>query len=246
MMLSEPQKSGIACFEINNQIGILTIDNGSQNKIAQADFLDLDRLKEWLSAQELKGLIIIGRGRNFSVGADIDNIKVNRDNPAYLRESLRKGKEILNYIEALSMITVAAISGICFGAGFEIALSCQFRISTETAVMAFPESNIGIMPGLAGTIRLPRKIGKNRALEIIISGRSISAEEAFQLGLIDKIVPSKEHLAAAIQFINELTLNKSVQQIQNIIKSVNNSRAETEVTVMDREDEMFLELIKNI
>jgi enoyl-CoA hydratase len=244
MSYSEPKKSGVVRFETRNQIGILTIDNGIQNKIPQADFLDLNFLKEWLSEQDLKGLIIQGQGRHFSAGADVDNIKTKQDNPGNLRECLKKGRDILNYIEARPILTVAAVSGVCFGAGLEIALSCQFRIGTTNAILAFPESNIGIMPGLAGTIRLPRKIGKSKALEMIISGRSVAAEEAYVIGLIDKIVPNKEHLSAALQFIDELIQNKSPHQIRNIIQSVNHSMAETEAIAMKYEGEMFLELVK--
>ncbi|MBZ4646521.1 MAG: fadJ [Clostridia bacterium] len=246
MTYSEEKKSGVVCFEEVNQIGILTIDNGSQNKIPQPDFLDLSFLKEWISEQRLKGLIITGKGRHFSAGADVDNIRANKDNPGYLREALKKGRDILNYIESLPIITVAAISGICFGAGLEIALSCQFRIGTANALLAFPESNIGIMPGLTGTIRLSRIVGKSKALEIIITGRTINGEESYSLGLVDKIVPNKTHLSAAVQFINELTKNKSHQQIRSIIQSVNKSAVEKDAIAMEYESEMFLKLVENI
>ncbi|MBX4266833.1 enoyl-CoA hydratase/isomerase family protein [Clostridium estertheticum] len=246
MIKYEQKKSGIVCFEIKNKIAIITIDNGSQNKIQQADFLDLNCLKEWLSEQDLKGLIINGRGRHFSAGADIEKLKSFKDDLDSLKDSLRKGKEILNYLEALPIITVAAISGVCFGAGLEIALSCKFRIATNNVVLAFPESNLGIMPGLAGTIRLPQKIGKTKALEIIISGRTVTAEEAYKIGLVDKIVPNKAHLSAAFEFINELTENKSANQIKNIIHSVNNSFIQSEALAMQTEGEIFSGMIRNL
>jgi enoyl-CoA hydratase len=243
---SEQKKSGVVTFKTVNQIGILTIENGSQNRIPQPDFLELHLLKEWLSEQTLKGLIIIGQGRHFSAGADVDNIKANRDNLAYLEEALKRGKELLGYIEALPIITVAAISGACFGGGLEVALSCQFRIGTENSMLAFPESNIGIMPGLAGTIRLPRLIGRAKALEIIISGRTVSAEEALRIGLIDEIAPNKEHLFAAIQFIERLVMNKSTQQIKYIIQSVNSSNNNNDTIAMKDEGERFVKLVKNL
>ncbi|WP_432401870.1 enoyl-CoA hydratase/isomerase family protein [Wukongibacter sp. M2B1] len=245
MVNSEKKKSGIVYFETENQIGVLTIDNGNQNKINQADFLELSCLKEWLSEQNIKGLIITGQGRHFSAGADIDNIKANKENLDYLRESLKKGREILSYIDSLPIVTVAAINGVCFGAGLEIALSCQFRIATINAILAFPESNIGIMPGLAGTIRLTRKIGKSKALDMIISGRSVSAEEASEIGLIDRITAKKEHLSTALRFVNDLTKDKSTDQIKSIVQSVNSSFIETEEVAMENECELFLELVKN-
>lgn len=241
---SEQRKSRIAYFDVKDQIGILTIDNGSQNKVNQADFLDINQLKEWLWEEELKGLVVTGQGRHFSAGADVDNIKAGKGSLDNLRASLSRGRDILNYIEQLPIVTVAAISGACFGAGLEIALSCQFRIASANSILAFPESNIGIMPGLTGTIRLPKLIGKKKALDIIISGRSISSDEAFEIGLIDRVAPNKEHLAAAMQFIDELTQDKSIHQIKSIIQSVNNSVTETETIAMEYECELFLELVK--
>jgi len=240
----ETKKSGIVYFEVEEQIGILTISNGIQNKLNQADFLDLCCLKEWIEESELKGLVIHGKGRHFSAGAEIENIRENKNRLPLFKESLRKGKEILNYIESLPIITVAAISGVCFGGGLEIALSCHFRISTGNAVLAFPESTIGIMPGMAGTIRLPQIIGRSKALKMIISGSTITAEEASNIGLVDKIVSSKEHISSAKAFINQLTEGKSQQQIKNIIQSVNNSVGKINQSAMEHEENMFLELVK--
>jgi enoyl-CoA hydratase/carnithine racemase len=102
------------------------------------------------------------------------------------------------------------------------------------------------MPGLAGTIRLPRLIGRAKALEIIISGRTVSAEEALRIGLIDEIAPNKEHLFAAIQFIERLVMNKSTQQIKYIIQSVNSSNNNNDTIAMKDEGERFVKLVKNL
>lgn len=239
-------KTEIVNFEVHDQIGILTLGNGSSNKISKADFLDLNELKQLIAGSDLKALIIAGRGRHFSSGADIDKIRKNCNRSETFLASLKEGKAILNYIESLPIITVAAISGICFGAGFEIALSCQFRVITKNGILAFPESGIGIMPGLAGTFRLPKKVGKAKALEIIISGRSILAEEAYELGLADRITENKQHLTAAIKFIQDISFNKSKEQIECIIKSVNNSFSVPAAQAMDEEGKMFLQLSKKI
>lgn len=236
----------IASIEETDQIGILTLDNGKQNQLARADFLDLEELKNWINGYHLKGLILTGRGRHFSSGADINYIKANKDNPAHLLESLKKGKEILSYIEKLPMVTVAAVSGICFGGGLEIALSCQFRIATCNALFCFPESERGIMPGLAGSIRLPQLIGRNKALELILSAKILSAEDALRIGLIDRSVPNKEHICAAKQMIHELADKKTLEQIESIVRSVNNSCQKKQMDAMKEEGELFVKLIKNI
>lgn len=245
-MESVTQKSGITYFEIENRIGILTIDNGRQNKITPADFLDLDQFQQWVSNPELKGLIITGKGRHFSAGADIEALKAAGGDLDKFKQSLGKGKEILNVVEGLSLITVAAISGVCFGGGLEIALSCQFRISTANAVFAFPEVDIGVMPGMAGTVRLPRLVGRNKALEILVSGRTLNAGEALAIGLVDRVVPAREHLSAAQQFIEELTRNKSPRQIRSIVHAVNLSRQPAESKAMVTETELFLELVREM
>lgn len=242
---SEINKSKIFCFEVRDNIGILTVNNGSHNKISQPDFLELDKLKEWIDNKDLKGLIITGKGRHFSAGADVDNIRANKHDIDKMREQFKLGREILNYIESLPMITVAAISGACFGAGLEIALSCKFRICTSNAMLAFPESNIGIMPGLSGTIRLPKLVGKSKALEIIVSGRNIVSDEAYEIGLVDKITPNKEHVSTSLNFISELTENKTTKQLKSIIKSINNSFTKTNEEAMCEECELFLEFVKN-
>lgn len=242
-MSSQMNQSGIVNFRIVDHIGILTIDNGKQNKIDQADFVDLDVLKQWVSTEPILGLIITGKGRHFSSGANVDNIASNIEDLTPLRNDLKRGREILNYIESLPMITVAAISGICFGAGLEIALSCQFRIASESAVLGFPESNLGIMPGLSGTVRLPKLIGKSRAIEMIVSGQSVAVDEAYTLGLIDQVTPKKEQLTAAIQFIKGLTENKSVEQVESIVVSVNRSFTLDRSIAMEKECELFLTLV---
>ncbi|AAK79975.1 enoyl-CoA hydratase [Clostridium acetobutylicum] len=245
-MSKEIYESGIVNFSIEDKIGILTISNGKQNKLDKADFLDLNYLKQWIDSSYLRGLIIYGEGRHFSSGANVDNLRVNKENIEYLRESLECGKKILSYIEALPIITVAAISGICFGGGLEIALSCQFRICTENAIFGFPEANIGIMPGLGGTIRLPKLVGKRKALNMIVSGKYIDAEEAFSIGLVDKIVDNKSHISYSKQFINELFEGKTTRQIKSIINSVNNSFVKTSEVALKSEGEMFLNLVKKL
>lgn len=242
----EKEKSqGFVSFETVDQIGTMTIQNGKQNKIPQPDFLDGQVLLNWMERDELKGIIITGAGRYFSNGADLDMIRTHRENSASFYSSLQKGKFLLNTIERLPLVTVAAISGICFGGGWEIALSCQFRIATESAIFAFPESGLGIMPGMAGTFRLPGKIGKSKALEIILSGRTIGAEEALELGLIDRIVPNKTHVPAARAFIDEMTRDRSLRQIRSIVQAVNNTLFLAAEDAQREESILFLDLVQN-
>lgn len=232
-------------YEVKGDIGILIIQNGSKNVIDEPCFLDVEYLEDWIISNSLKGVVITGKGRHFSVGANVDNIRQNRDTIEYLEKSLNKGKEILAYIEQLNIITVAAISGICFGAGFELALACQHRICTENALFAFPESNLGMMPGLAGNLRLAQLIGKAAASEIIISGRSVTAEEALEKNIVSHIVPNKCHLEEACRFIEEMTANKTVKQINNVLAVMNQGAFDFKEGEK-LESKLFEEMARNI
>lgn len=235
--------SGIVRFEVLQDIGILTIDNGKQNKIDQAEFVKLDQLKSWLTSQPLIGLIITGEGRNFSSGANVDYIKDAKNDMTVLKEDLERGRALLNFIESLPILTVAAIGGICFGAGLEIALSCHYRIASQNALIGFPESNLGIMPGLSGTIRLPRLIGRRRAIELIVSGRSVSADEGYDLGIIDQVVPKKTHVQAGVDYIHMLTENKTIEQINCIVSSIHGGWLKDSAQAMAKECDHFLNLV---
>lgn len=135
---------------------------------------------------ELTGLIVYGEGRHFSSGADTDELiqlshgdsgnffKINIDNFLWL--------------ENRPYPTIAAVSGCALGFGMELALACNYRISTKNAIFSLPESGFGLMPGCGGTIRLPELIGKANAVRYILDGSMISSEEALRIGLIDMVV----------------------------------------------------------
>lgn len=232
-------------YSVKDNIGILSIENGSKNMISKPEFLDLQYLDTWIKDNQLKALIITSKGKHFSIGADIDNIKASRAYKGSLEKQLNRGKEILTYIEKLNIVTIAAISGICFGAGFEIALACQHRICTQNTILAFPESNIGVMPGLGGNLRLAKLIGKSAASEIIITGRTITSEEALEKGIVSKVVPNKCHVQEAYNFVQTLTEGKTVAQINSILAVMN----EGEISYKKGqalESHLFEELAKNI
>ncbi|WP_026476557.1 enoyl-CoA hydratase/isomerase family protein [Alkaliphilus transvaalensis] len=224
-------------LKMEDQIAIMTLCNGKQNKIINAEFLELEVFKNWLQEMKPIGLIICGEGRHFSAGADLEEIEKYKNTPEPLKERLNKGKIILDFIERLPIVTVAAISGMCCGGGLEIALSCQFRVSTSNSIFSFPEGTIGLLPGLGGTIRLPKLIGKSKAIKMIMSGENYIASEALEMGLVDLVVDKNKHLIEAKKFIENLSSKKSYFQINSIISSINNNSIE-------HETEMFIEHIK--
>lgn len=167
--------------------------------------------KEFLTAMDdarkdenVKVVIITGAGEKaFSAGADIKAMKGM--NALKARALSQMGYEVCNAIERIEKPVIAAINGYALGGGMEISMACDFRIASEKARMGQTEINIGLIPGWGGTQRLTRLVGKAKAKELVYTGKIIDANTAFQYGLVSKVVPAEEFMAAVRQFAKELT-----------------------------------------
>ncbi|MDR1772117.1 MAG: enoyl-CoA hydratase/isomerase family protein [Hungatella sp.] len=226
-------------------IGVLRLHNGRDNKVDHAVFLDILELEQWLLENRFKGLIITGNGRNFSKGANVEQIRTYKEREEVLKKELDQGKKILSYIESLPLVTVAVIQGACFGAGLEIALSCDYRLAAENAMFSFPEATLGLLPGFGGTVRLPALIGQGAAKRLILSGDIITSEEALRLGLADDVAGKKEVFPRAVELIRELTDNRSVKQIAYLFSIMNQSRANC-WPLHEKESRYFADLMKTM
>ena len=171
-------------FEVEGSIGVITIDNPPVNALGPGV---RDGIIEALEAGEkdpaVQAMVMIGAGRSFIAGADIRQFGKPRPAPK---------RPVPDVLDASSKPVVAAIHGYALGGGLEHALACHYRIAVPSAKVGLPEVLIGILPGGGGTQRLPRLVGPKRALEMILSGRHVPAEEAKALGIIDEIVPGKD------------------------------------------------------
>lgn len=229
-------------WSVQNSIGILTISNKPENYLEKPEFVNLAQLKKWTSDDSLKGLIIHGDGKHFSAGANIDSIYSLAREKGALKENLNKGKEVLNFIENLNIPTVAAIRGACFGGGLEIALACHIRVCSKNALFALPETSHNLMPGLCGTVRLPKLIGKKESLEMIMSGDIINAEKAFEIKLADYIIQSKDVVGFSIELITKMTEERPADVIRYVMKSINNAKHLNSYDAMKEETKMFCKL----
>src|SRR5688572_18367318 len=138
-------------------------------------------------------VILTGAGdKAFVAGADINELAVQT--PVAGREHARHGQALFDRIERLGKPVIAAVNGFAFGGGCELAMACTRRIAPDTAKFGQPDINLGLVPRYAGSQRLPRLVGRGRALELLLTGNPISAEEAHRIGLVNKVVP-----AAALQ-----------------------------------------------
>jgi enoyl-CoA hydratase/carnithine racemase len=147
----------------------------------------------------IQGLILSGRGRHFSSGADIDDLKdrLGKNRAAARAEVTSRSLGAFYFFSQLPFPVVAVIQGCCLGSGMELALSCHYRICAKNALFSLPEAGFGLMPGCGGTIRLPQLVGTGKAIELILSGRSLLAEDALDLGIVDLIADKKDLMNAA-------------------------------------------------
>jgi enoyl-CoA hydratase/carnithine racemase len=140
----------------------------------------------------------------FLAGADLNELyALPPDDPAPARALVKKGLDVLHALESLTIPVVAAIDGACLGGGLEVAMACDFRIAGThpKCKLGLPEVKLGLIPGWAGTQRLARIIGLERTAEMLVTGRSLSADEALQAGLVDRVVPSESLESAAVDLL---------------------------------------------
>jgi enoyl-CoA hydratase len=154
----------------------------------------------------VKGLILTGAGEKaFVAGADIGEL-ASLDALEAERLS-RRGQEVFRTLETMRKPSVAAINGFALGGGLELAMCCTIRIASPNAKLGQPEVKLGIVPGYGATQRLPRLVGRGRALELLLSGESIDAAEAHRIGLVNAIVPQSELITAAKQWVGKVIAN---------------------------------------
>src|SRR5215831_10080483 len=178
-------------FENVDGIGVITIDNPPVNALLPGVPEGIvENVERGNTDPSIKAMVLIGAGRSFIAGADIRQFGTRRPPPV-------PGKRTHEVLDASAKPVVAAIHGYALGGGLEIALASHYRIAVPSAKVGLPEVLIGILPGSGGTQRLPRLIGPKAAMEMIVSGRHVPAEEAKALGVIDELVPEGHDLKEA-------------------------------------------------
>lgn len=184
--------------EIKETIATVTVNRPStMNAMTQTTLQELEVVVQQLSASaEVRAVIITGAGEKaFIAGGDIAMLR--KLGPVEARELGLLAHGICNAIEQSPKPFIAAINGYALGGGCELAMSCDIRIAAEHARFGQPEINIGTLPGFGGSQRLPRLVGKGRALEMILTGDMIDAQEAWRIGLVNRVVPAVDLMTAA-------------------------------------------------
>jgi enoyl-CoA hydratase/carnithine racemase len=194
------EKKGALAYVTVNRAKVL-------NALSSATWHDLQiAFENAQSDPSVLGVILTGAGdRAFIAGADIGDLA--QASAIDAERSSRRGQEVLNLIENLGKPVIAAINGFALGGGCETAMACTIRIAVERAKFGQPEVKLGLLPGGGGTQRLPRLVGKGRALQLILSGGMISAQEAYRIGLVNEIVPAADLIPRSEAILNEIIAN---------------------------------------
>jgi len=154
----------------------------------------------------VRGVILTGAGdKAFIAGADISEIA--HITAVEAEQSSRYGQDVLTLVENLGKPVIAAVNGFALGGGCETAMACTIRIAAEDAKFGQPEVKLGVIPGGGGTQRLPRLVGRGRALQLILSGEMISAQEAYRIGLVNEVVPAADLIARAEEILKQIFSN---------------------------------------
>lgn len=196
-------------LELDGDVAVLTIDRQEAlNALNQDVLVELSLAFELAEADtSVRALVVTGAGRAFVAGADI--AALGRLEDAYSgRELALIGQDVFGTLAALPFPTVAAINGFALGGGLELALAADLRVAAPTARLGLPEVGLGLIPGYGGTQRLPRLIGQGRALDLILTGRHVPADEALQLGLVNRV--ADDAVAAAVELARQAARNGPV------------------------------------
>jgi enoyl-CoA hydratase len=205
-------RSGVAYVTINRPQQLNALNQKAVQELANC----FERIAE---TPEARGVILTGAGEKaFVAGADINELAALTPTEAW--ETALRGQALMNRIEDLGKPVVAAVNGFALGGGCEIAMACTIRIASENARFGQPEVKLGIIPGYAGTQRLPRLVGKGRALELILSGEPISAQEAWRIGLANQVVALSDLIPAAENVLQKILSNGPVS-LRYAIEAVN-------------------------
>jgi len=193
-------------LDVQGGVAVITINRPPANALSKATIEELHAaLRALENDTNARCVVITGAGQYvFIGGADITEF-VGLDE-AGARASVQRGHDLFNAIEHYAKPVIAAVNGVCVGGGNELALSCDIRIAAESAKFGQPEVNLGIIPGWGGTQRLARLVGKGRALEMMLTGDLVKADDALRFGLVNKVVPDNEVLTHARNLARKLAM----------------------------------------
>jgi enoyl-CoA hydratase len=207
------EKMGAIAYVMIDRQKVLNALNSATMQELRAAFADAK------SDAEIRVVILTGAGEKaFIAGADINEL--NQQNPVGAKEYTHNGQAVLDAIENLGKPVIACINGFALGGGCEVAMACTMRIASENAKLGQPEVKLGLIPGYGGSQRLPRLVGKGIAMQILLTGESIGAEEAHRIGLVNEVVPPADLIPRAEAIAQKIIANAPLA-VQYTMEAVN-------------------------
>lgn len=196
-------------LDIQDGVAVVTMSRAPVNALNREFVAEISEAAQQCESDRSCRAIVIASGlpKVFCAGADIRELDKSRGSPD--GSFIRLGQGLMDRLEALAKPIIAAIRGVAVGGGCELAMACDLRVAGASAIFGQPEVNLGVLPGWGGSQRLPRLIGKTRALELMLTGDTISAEEALRLGLVNVVAPDEEVLGAAKELAGKLAAKSS-------------------------------------
>jgi len=202
-----PEYSNLT-LEVQDRIAVLSVNRPEKlNALNEQTIRELGQAFEEITGRDdVGGVLLTGVGEKaFVAGADI--AELSRMGPVDGIEVSRLGQQVFRRIELSRKPVIAAVNGFALGGGCELALACHLRIASDNAQCGLPEVKLGIIPGYGGTLRLPRIVGKGRALELMLTAQFIKADEAYRIGLANKVVPQAELMDTARKTLSTILAN---------------------------------------
>jgi enoyl-CoA hydratase len=206
--------------ETREGVGFVTVSRPAKMNALDAKTIDeLDAaFAAFASNPAVKGVVVTGAGKAFVAGADVEAL--SGLDAASGRALSERGQRVFDRIESLGKPVVAAVNGFALGGGCELALACHVRIASQDASLGTPEVKLGLICGYGGTQRLPRLVGRGRALEILLTGERVDAQEALRIGLVNRVVPRERMLAEAEALVRRMAANAPLA-IRATLEAVN-------------------------
>jgi enoyl-CoA hydratase/carnithine racemase len=229
----------VVLCQIDKSIAYITVNRPKVlNALNKQVFTELRAALERARADtSVRGVILTGAGdKAFIAGEDISELSATSAVEAV--SSARNGQAVLDLIEGLGKPVIAAVNGFALGGGCETAMACTVRLASESARFGQPEVKLGIIPGAGGTQRLPRLVGKGRALQLILSGEIIGAQEAYRIGLVNEVVPHAELIPRAEAILRQMGANAPLA-LKFAIEAVNTGSETSQAEGLAVESALF-------
>lgn len=216
-------------YDVRNGIGYITLNRAeSMNSFTKKAVDDLTAvLRQCKNDESCRAIIVTGAGdKAFCAGADINTFLEEVAKPLGGREWSRYGQAAFTLFDSLGKPSIAAINGLAMGGGFELALACTFRIASQKAKLGFTEVAFGFLPGWGGHSRVTKLIGKAKAAELLLTGDLISAEQALDLGLLNRVVAPEELIPACEAFLSRITRHSPIA-VKVVLEALHHAQYQT-------------------